>query len=78
MMRAGAQKRYELLHEKEPYHDGSFSSWAKEPSKTHPYHFSAGVRIFVAREDMAPHDNFLSDANASPHLRHEGGDDVGD
>lgn len=57
-----AQARYESLHEKRPYHDGTFKSWAKDRSAKHPYHFKAGVTISVASVDLNPHDHFLGDS----------------
>jgi hypothetical protein len=54
-----AQARYADLHEKAPYHDGKFESWAEKRSPDHPYHFNEGVTIWVAQTDLAPHDHFL-------------------
>ena len=56
---AAAERRYKTLHEKQPFHDGTFESWAKDPSLSHPYHFLDGVRIFVAETDLFPDDDFL-------------------
>lgn len=60
MERAAAERRYSKLHEALPYHDGTFTSWAKESSAAHPYHFHDGVTIWVAREDVNPDDDFLT------------------
>lgn len=66
MEKASAEFRYARLHEDAPYHDGTFTSWAKEQSTSHPLHYSAGVTIWVAQVDIAPHDEFTTDAQASP------------
>lgn len=59
MVRDAVERKYERLHEHAPYHDGTFESWAKEPSVEHPYHFKAGVTIWVADHDVNPDDDFL-------------------
>jgi len=61
MEHAAAERRYKKLHEALPFHDGTFESWAKEASRSHPYHFLDGVRIYVAPADVNPDDAFLSD-----------------
>lgn len=66
MERAAAESKWHELHEDEPWHDGTFTSWAADRSSRHPYHFTAGVNVWVADEDAAPDDNFLSDVNAKP------------
>jgi hypothetical protein len=55
---------YDLLHEKRPYHDGSFSRWAKESSRQFPFHYLDGVTIWLAPVDMNPDDDFLSESVA--------------
>lgn len=60
MEAAAANWRYDELHEKEPFHDGSFESWAKDRSLEHPYHFRDGVSIWVAPVDLTPDGTFLS------------------
>lgn len=47
-----AQAQYARLHEKRPWHDGTFADWAEEPSADHPYHYSHGTRIWVAEKDL--------------------------
>lgn len=59
METAAANWRYDQLHEKEPFHDGSFTSWAKDRSGAHPYHYRDGVTVWVARTDINPGDEFL-------------------
>jgi len=58
-----AAARYDERHKDLPYHDGTFpadlSLWAKDRSESHPYRFDAGVTVYVAAEDSAPHDHFL-------------------
>jgi hypothetical protein len=57
---AAAKRRYAALHEALPFHDGSFKSWVKERSDSHPFHFSDGVQVWVSDVDYSPDDNFLS------------------
>jgi hypothetical protein len=45
-------RAFERLHEKRPWHDGTFTDWAEEPSESHPYHFQYGVRIWVSATDL--------------------------
>lgn len=68
---AAADRRYKALHEKLPFHDGTFESWAKEASASHPYNFMDGVRLYVAETDVNPSDDFLSPQRATDP---EGGD----
>ncbi len=63
---AAAEAMYSRLHEDAPFHDGTYADWAKVRSASHPYHFSDGVHIGVADRDIAPHDQFTTDVNASP------------
>lgn len=66
MALAGAQAQWDALHKDRPYHDGSFTSWAEDRSPAHPYHYNDGVSIYIAAEDVAPDDEFLSDERAMP------------
>lgn len=66
MEKAGAQGLYDKLHEKAPFHDGTFKSWAKERSSRHPFHYNDGVTIIVTPEDLNPGDRFTTDRNATP------------
>lgn len=66
MEREAADAMYAALHEDVPFHDGTFTSWAKDRSHKHPYRFSEGVTIGVASTDLAPHDLFTTEKNASP------------
>lgn len=60
MERAAAVWLYEHLHEDAPYHDGTFTSWAKKRSLSHPYRFDDGVTLWVADTDINPDDQFLT------------------
>jgi hypothetical protein len=60
MEAAAANAMYADLHEKRPYHDGTFSSWSAKRSRSHPYHFNDGVTISAARVDLSPDDEFLN------------------
>lgn len=66
MERDAADAAYAKLHEKEPYHNGSFTSWSKDRGEEHPYHFRDGVSIGVTDHDVAPWDKFPTEVNASP------------
>ena len=74
MEQRAADAAYAKLHEKEPYHNGSFTSWSKDRGPDHPYHFNDGVSIGVSGYDIAPHDKFTTERDASPEPP-EGGDD---
>jgi hypothetical protein len=56
---AAAEWKWASLHEKEPFHDGSFEDWVKERSDSHPFHYSDGVRIWVADVDYEPEGTWL-------------------
>lgn len=60
MDQAAAERKWAELHEEMPYHDGSFKSWVKERCDSHPYHYTDGVRVWVADVDYSPDDQFLS------------------
>ena len=66
MSREAANALYAKLHEKEPFHNGSFTSWSKDRTLEHPYHFNEGVSIGVMDFDVTPWDTFTTEANASP------------
>jgi hypothetical protein len=60
-VQAVAQRRWERLHEKAPWHDGRFRIWAAEYSPITPYYRDDGVTIWVSREDLSPDDDFLAE-----------------
>jgi hypothetical protein len=66
MEREAAQAVYDMLHEDQPWHDGTFTSWAKNRSAKHPYHFKHGVTIGVAAQNVSPWDEFTTKHDASP------------
>lgn len=79
MEAAAANRRYDQIHEKRPFHDGTFTQWAESASAAFPYHYRDGVNIWVAPVDLAPHDRFLTDPNApAVATEPEGGEDSGD
>lgn len=53
-----AKRRYELLHENEPYHDGN-GHWAEKPSLDYPFHLSDGTSFWMSPVDLSPDDDFL-------------------
>lgn len=44
---------YRRLHDKRPWHDGTFTDWTEKPDSGHPYHLEHGVRIWVSETDLA-------------------------
>lgn len=65
MEREAAHAAYSALHADEPYHDGSFTSWSKARSTSHPYHFDSGVIVGVSA-DPTPDDPFTTERDAQP------------
>lgn len=59
-----AQARFERLHEKAPWHDGTFESWRAKPDEAHPYHFLHGTTVWVAETDLGMGGDFLSSGSA--------------
>lgn len=59
MQQQMAQRRWDLLHEKAPYHDGTFTLWSDKPTPVCPFHYSDGVTIWVSPDDLTPDDDFL-------------------
>lgn len=57
MQTLGADRLYALEHEDEPFHDGYFTSWAKKPSASHPFHFRDGVTFVLTDTDLQPDDD---------------------
>ncbi len=53
------------MHEERPFHDGTETVWASERSRATPYHFSEGVKIYVAEFDVNPDDQFLTPSSAA-------------
>lgn len=60
-----ALARFERLHADAPWHDGTFESWAENPSLSHPYHFSHGVTVWVADTDLGLGGDFLTSTGRS-------------
>lgn len=56
---AAAERKWAALHEDMPFHNGDFTSWAKERSDSHPCHYNDGVRIWVADVDYDPEGTWL-------------------
>lgn len=65
-MKAAAERLYDGLHEKRPYHDGSFQRWAEKPSEGYPFHYRDGITIVLLDHDANPGDKFTTDENADP------------
>ena len=63
---------YDDLHEKVPFHDGTFTDWSPKWSRATPYHYKDGVQIWVSRHDLTPDDDFLKQRRDS-----EGGESFG-
>lgn len=52
--------RFGALHEKQPFHNGTFESWSEERSPTHPYRYDDGVTIWAAPIDYELGGDFLN------------------
>lgn len=61
-----AQFAYEEKHKDLEWHDGTFQSWSKVRTAEFPYRFDMGVRVGVARTNLAPWDEFTTKVDASP------------
>lgn len=64
MQLAASQRLYQLLHEKQPYHDGvmedgHFVNWSDTPSPEYPFHWSDGASIYMAPIDLGLGGDFL-------------------
>lgn len=67
MEREAAQAAVNALRgENAQWHDGTFTSWAKERSASHPYPAGEGESIAIADSDLAPWDKFTTERDASP------------
>lgn len=66
MERDAAVEAYQDLHKDQPWHNGTFTSWRAERSRSHPYPAGAGVSFGVADRDITPWDRFTTDEYASP------------
>lgn len=51
---------YDLLHEDEPFHDGTESRWSKQPSRATPFKYDDGVTVYASLHDENPDDDFLN------------------
>lgn len=60
MSNLAARRKYDDLHQDRPFHDGTFTSWAKEADRDHPFRYDDGVTVWVSSEDLTPDDDFLS------------------
>lgn len=78
MEREGARGLYEELHEKLPYHDGTFRNWAEKRSRAFPFKYDEGVTIGVADSDLTPWDHFTTERDATPWQPPESAGDVGE
>jgi hypothetical protein len=74
MERAGAEALYADLHEKAPYHDGTFANWSDKRTRGFPFKYDEGVTIGVADHDLSPWDEFTTNRDASPLPPESGGD----
>lgn len=72
MQLKGAERLYGLLHEEQPFHDGSFRSWAKSPSTSHPFHYLDGVSIWLSPTELDADDDFLSGVSSQQAVSDEG------
>lgn len=54
-------RMYDLRHEDEPYHDGTFTNWSKHPSKATPFKYDDGVTVYASLHNEHPDDDFLGE-----------------
>lgn len=57
---AAANRLYDLIHEEQPFHDGSFARWSKDASREFPFHYRDGVTIWLSPVELDADDDFLS------------------
>lgn len=55
-----ADAAYADLHKDRPWHDGTYTRWAKERSASFPYRYDFGVNIGVSDSDVRPDDLFTT------------------
>lgn len=60
-----AQAKYAQKREGNEWHDGSFKSWRKERSDSHPYKYTFGTKIWVSETDLGLGGDFLSTGDDS-------------
>lgn len=77
MEREAAAAKYARLHSELKWHNGDFTSWAKDPDDSHPYSYEMGVTVWVAQQDYNPNDAFLSGESLSPNLAEHVADSEG-
>lgn len=70
-----AQAKFDQLHKKRPWHDGTMRRWAEERSDGFPYHYQHGTTIWVAETDLGLGGDFLSGAPSEPDADHAEPDD---
>lgn len=63
MEAAAADAAFRALHEKRPWHDGTFADWAETQDADHPYHFTFGTKVWVTETDLGLGGKFTSHVN---------------
>lgn len=64
--REAAQAMYAALHEKAPFHDGTYTRWNEHRTSEFPYRYDEGVTVGVDTVERTPWDYFTTRTNASP------------
>lgn len=41
------------------YHDGTFTQWSRTRSRSFPFHYRDGVRLWVSKYDLTPEADWL-------------------
>lgn len=72
---AAAQRKWHELHKEDVFHDGTRTSWAKERSDSHAYHYDDGVRLWVSEVDYQPDETWLSVRESGRGLQDQRDDD---
>lgn len=59
MAHRAAARAYEEKHKAQPFHDGTFTHWAKEYGPMTPFHYDDGVTVWVSEDNLTPDDDFI-------------------
>ena len=65
--RLAAQRTWDALHEKLPFHDGEFKQWQRDPAPGF-FHYAEGSTVWVASTDLGQGGDFLRQRDADDDL----------
>lgn len=78
MQLRAAERLYGLLHEDMPFHDGTFTRWAKKASRDFPFHYLDGVSIWLSPVEANEEDDFLGPSLSIVQQSEAGGEQAED